>query len=57
MLLISAHILPKFRLLWLFKKLGKWLEIYPEDNMSYTSNEQATVLQNVMNEYWDQYRK
>ena len=40
MLLISAHILDPFRKLWSFRKWDKGMDINPEDEISYTTQNQ-----------------
>jgi hypothetical protein len=51
MLLISAHILDPFWKLQLFRKWGKRLDINPEDETSYTTQYQETILKYVETEY------
>jgi hypothetical protein len=51
MLLVSAHILDPFRMLRSCRKWDKGMDIYPEDETSYTTQYQETFLKYVENEY------
>jgi len=49
--LISIHILEPFRQLLLLRRWDKGMDITPEDDSSYTTQYQHTVLTNVEDEY------
>ena len=55
-LLISAHILELFRKLRSFRKWDKGMDIYPEDETSYTPQYQEAFLKWVENEYCAKHR-
>jgi len=56
MLLISAHILDPFRMLRLFRKWGKGMDITAEDKTFYTTQCQEAFLKYVENEYCAKHR-
>ena len=56
MLLISAHILDHFWKLRSFRKWDKGMDINPEDETSYTTQNQEAVLNYMENEYCAKHR-
>jgi len=56
MLLISAHILDPFKKLRSFRICDKRMDIYPEDETSYTTQYQEAFLKYVENEYCAKHR-
>jgi len=56
MLLISADILDPFRKLRSFRKWAKGMDIHPEDETSYTTQDQEAFLKYVENEYCATHR-
>jgi len=56
MLQILAHILDPFRMLRLFRKWDKGIDIYPEDETSHTAKYQEAFLKYVENEYCAKHR-
>jgi len=57
MLLITAHILDRFRKLRSFRKWDKGMDINPEVETSYTTQYQEAFLKNVENEYCVKHRR
>ena len=57
MLLISGHILDPFRMLRLFRKWDKGMDINPEDETTYTTQYQEAFLKYVENEYYTKHRR
>jgi hypothetical protein len=57
MLLISTQILDPFRKLGSFSKWDKGMDIYPEDETSYTTQYQQAFLMYVENEYCTKHRR
>jgi len=56
MLLISTHILDRFRKLRSFRKWDEGMDINPEDQTFYSTQYQEAFLKYVENEYWAKYR-
>ena len=56
LLLICARILDSFRKLQSFRKCDKGMDIYPEDETSYTTQCQEVILKYVENEYCAKHR-
>ena len=55
-LLFCAHILDSVRKLRLFREWDKGIDIYPEDETSYTTHYQEAFPKNVENEYCAKHR-
>jgi hypothetical protein len=55
MLLVSGHILNPSWKLRSFRTWDKGMDIYPDDNISYTTQYEEAFLKNVENEYWAKY--
>jgi len=56
MLLISAHIVDPFQMLWSFRKSDKGMHINPEDETSYTTQFKEALLNSVENESCAKHR-
>jgi len=57
MLLISAHILDRFRKLWLFRKRDKGIGLNPEDETSYTTQCQEAILKYMENQFGAKHQR
>jgi len=53
---MSVHILNHFRKLGSFRKWENGMNINPEDETSYTTQNKEAFLKNVENEYWAKHR-